>query len=95
MRAAIVLSYIEKAQQFRTIRVITSEVMKMMVTTGTTWSDMSTVILMTERTEVLEDLDVPRACTLFTGLMDTLQLQQADISSAGSGSEPKGDVSKE
>ncbi|KAG7314470.1 hypothetical protein KOW79_021773 [Hemibagrus wyckioides] len=46
----------------------------MMVTAGATWSDLSTLMLVTEGTEVLEDLDVPRACTLFTGLMDTLHL---------------------
>lgn len=52
---------------------ITNEVMKI-VTRGATTSDPANARIILEGTEVLADLDVPRACALLMGLIYALNL---------------------
>lgn len=52
---------------------ITNEVMKI-VTRGATTSDPASARIILEGTEVLADLDVPRACALLMGLIYALNL---------------------
>ncbi|XP_051803243.1 sterile alpha motif domain-containing protein 3-like isoform X2 [Acanthochromis polyacanthus] len=51
-----------------------SRVMKILVTKGDPASDPSSAIIMIEGTEVLQGLDVPRACALLMGLIYALNL---------------------
>ncbi|KAJ8353565.1 hypothetical protein SKAU_G00211320 [Synaphobranchus kaupii] len=53
---------------------ITNGVMKIVVTRGATTSDPASASIVIEGTEVLEDLDVPRACALLMGLIYALNL---------------------
>ncbi|KAJ8382601.1 hypothetical protein SKAU_G00033790 [Synaphobranchus kaupii] len=51
-----------------------SRVMKILVTNGGTASDPASATVMIEGTEVLQGLDVPRACALLMGLIYALNL---------------------
>ncbi|KAJ8394329.1 hypothetical protein AAFF_G00047360 [Aldrovandia affinis] len=53
---------------------ITNEVMKIVVTRGAITSDPASARIVIEGTEVLDDLDVPRACALLMGLIYALNL---------------------
>lgn len=51
-----------------------SQVMKILVTKGATASDPASATIMIEGTEVVEGLNVPRACALLMGLIYALNL---------------------
>ncbi|KAJ8381276.1 hypothetical protein SKAU_G00020540 [Synaphobranchus kaupii] len=53
---------------------IANGVMKIVVTRGATTSDPASTRIVIEGTEVLEDLDVPRACALLMGLIYALNV---------------------
>ncbi|KAJ8409946.1 hypothetical protein AAFF_G00209870 [Aldrovandia affinis] len=53
---------------------ITNEVMKIVVTRGAITSDPASARIVIEGTEVLDDLDVPRACALLMELIYALNL---------------------
>ena len=54
---------------------ITNEVMKILVTRGAVTSDPGSTRIILEGTEVLAELDVPRACALLMGLIYALNLR--------------------
>lgn len=53
---------------------VANEVIKIAVTRGATMSDRASATIVIEGTEVLEDLDLPRACALLMGLIYALNL---------------------
>lgn len=53
---------------------IVNEVMKIVISRGATMSDPTSARIFIEGTEVLQDLDVPRACALLMGLIYGLNL---------------------
>lgn len=52
----------------------TNEVMKIVVSRGATTAEPATARIMIEGTEVLEDMNVPRACAMLMGLIYALNL---------------------